>query len=65
MCAVIEYDAVLQDLADRCTLVVVSGREDIDCAGSSSGNGACKEMAAGAKAEFCRTERILNGAVGA
>ena len=44
VCTVIEYDAVLQNLADRCTLVVVCGLEDIYCAGSIGGNGAGKEM---------------------
>ena len=62
---VIEDDAVLQDLADRCTLVVVSGLEDIHCAGSIGGNGAGKEVTACAKAELCGTERILNSSVGA
>ena len=65
VCSVIEDDAVLQDLADRCTLVVVSGLEDIDGSGSVGGNGAGKEVTACTKAELCGTERILNGAVGA
>ena len=60
---VVEDNAVLQDLAYRCTLVVVSGLEDIYCAGSIGGNGAGKEVTACAKAEFCRAERILNGTV--
>ena len=63
VCAVVEDYAVLQDLAYRCTLVVVSSLEDIYCAGSIGGNGAGKEMTACTKAEFCGTERILNGAV--
>ena len=65
VCTVIEDDAVLKNLADRCTLVVVCGLEDINGAGSIGGNGAGKEMTACTKAELCGTERILNGAVGA
>ena len=61
--SVVEYNAVLQDFADRCTLVVVCGLEDINGAGSIGGNGAGKEVTACTKAELCGTERILNSAV--
>ena len=63
VCTVIEDNAVLQDLAYRCTLVVVGCLEDIDCTGSIGGNGAGKEVTACTKTELCGTERILNGAV--
>ena len=60
---VVEYHAVLQNLTYGCALVIVSGLEDIHCAGSIGGNGAGKEMTACAEAKFCGTERILNCAV--
>ena len=61
--AVVEDYAVLENFANGCSLVCVSGFENVYCAGGVGGNGAGKEMSTCAKAKFCRTEWILNCAV--
>jgi len=63
MGSVVENNAVLKNLADRCTLVVVCSLEDIDSTRSVSGYCAGKEMSTCAKAELCWTEWILNSSI--
>ena len=59
MRAVIEDDAVLENLADAGSFVVVGGFQDFHCSGCIRGNGACKEVAACTEAEFRRMERVF------
>ena len=63
--AIIEDDAVLQNLADGSTLVLVGSLQDVNGALGIGGNGAGEEMAAGSEAQLGRTERVLHSTVGA
>ncbi len=63
--AVVEDDAVLQDLADAGSLVVVGGLQHLDGTGGIGGHSAGEEMAAGAEAELSGAEGIFDGAIGA
>ena len=63
--AIVEDDAVLQNLADGSALVLIGGLQNVHCSGSIGGNGTGKEVSAGTKAQLSGAEGILNGSVGA
>ena len=63
MTMVVEDDAVLQNLADGSTLVVVGCLQNLYRSLGISGHGTGKEVAAGTETEFGRTERIFHRAV--
>ncbi len=62
--AVVEYHAVLENLADRCAFVAGGSREDFLGSFQLNINRAGKEVATGAEDEFGRDKRILGSAVG-
>ena len=62
---VVEDDAVLQNLADSSTLVGIGSLQNLDGSRSIGGYGTGEEMATCAKAQFSRTEGILDSAIGA
>ena len=61
--AVVEYHAVLQDLAHAGTLVIVGRLENLHGAWGIGGNGAGKEVTSRSEAQLGGTERILNRSV--
>lgn len=63
--AVVEDNAVLQNLANGSTLVLVSSLQDILSLGSISGNATGKEVTASTETEFSGAEWILYRAIGA
>ena len=63
--SVVEYHAVLQYLAHRCSLVLVGCLEHLNGGWGVGGNGTCKEVSASAEAQFGRAEGVFNGAIGA
>ena len=63
MGTVVEDDAVLQNLTDGSTLVLVGGLQDFHGARGVSGYGAGEEVAAGTKAQLGRTEGVFYRAV--
>ena len=60
---VIEDDAVLQNLAYGCSLVVVGSFQNLNRSLSISGHGTGKEMTAGSEAELSGTEGIFHRTV--
>ena len=63
MCAIVEDDTVLQDFAYAGSLMLVGSLQDFHCSCSICCHGTCEEVSACSKAQFCRAERILHGAV--
>ena len=62
--AVVEDDAMLQNLANGCALVLIGRLQDFNGAGSVCGNGTGKEVATRTEAELCRTEGFLHRSIG-
>ena len=57
--AIVEDDAVLQDLAHSSTFMVVGSLQDLHCLGIIGSHRTGKELTASTEAELSRTERIF------